>query len=347
MPIHDVGYRSWRGALVPSWLRWWTLGETGCQLVFRSSWVKRLVFFAWLPVLYWGAGFFAADRLITSYIERAADVSPLNERMFDEFGRPIAQMTAGEWLRNSGLSALPKLDVLVDSLERGDRTSARHAFWSWLLMTFFRYPQSTIVVFLLGFIVPPLIARDIRSKALLLYFSRPIGRREYMLGKLMIPAVYLVFVTVLPALVLYVWGLSLAPDLTALWDTWDLPLRVIAAGLVLIIPTALLGLMLSSFTSESRIASFAWFALWALGLAAWFAVVLSRSGQYARHVFDDPIVKNWESVSLFLSMGQVQSWIFGFESFAAIWPSFFSLLVVSLVSLVLLYRNISRTAHGT
>ncbi len=368
MPIHDVGYRGWRGSMVPNWLRWWTIGETGCQLVLRSAWVRRLVLLAWLPIMYWGAGFFFADRMITSLAsggfrdqtdwfplppEGIANVDERALQILDEQRQRAAQITTRELVRNSEMiSGLPKIDLLVQALEDGDRSNARHVFWSWLLMTFVRYPQSLIVVFLLGFIVPPLIARDMRSRALLLYFSRPIGRREYLLGKLMVPAVFLAFVTMLPALALYAWGLCLAPDLTALVDTWDLPLRIIAAGVVLIVPTALLGLMLSSFTQESRLANFAWFAVWALGIAAWFAIVLSRASYLSSvpgwdgNIFEDAVVKSWAPVSLYLSLGEVQSWVFGFESFGKIWASFVSLLVVSLVSLGLLYRNISRTAHG-
>jgi len=51
-------------------------------------------------------------------------------------------------------------------------------------------------------------------------------------------------------------------------DTWDLPLKAIAASAALAVPTVLLALAYSSVTAESRIASFAWFATWA---ACWIA----------------------------------------------------------------------------
>lgn len=355
------------GSLVPAWLRWWTIGETGCQLVYRSAWVRRLVLFAWLPILYWGISFFFIEQFVTEATHprgagaTAAMESPPGgldlrgqaQRFREQAQREAAQEGLSHLVQqNRAFSNLPNVEALVEALNARDRSQARHIIWSWLLMTFFRYPQSTVVVFLLGFIVPGLIARDMRSRALLLYFSRPIGRVDYMLGKLMVPAVYLLLVTVLPALSLYFWGLFLAPDLSAIWDTWDLPVRIVLAGVVVIVPTASLGLMLSSYTQESRYASFAWFAVWALGFGAWGAIFLARSANpevmsmTGGNPLQDPVINGWAPISLFLSLGQVQSWIFGFESFRQIWPSCLSLGAVSVVSLALLFRNISRTAHG-
>ena len=56
--------------------------------------------------------------------------------------------------------------------------------WSWLLYTFLRYPQGGIMVLMVGIIAPPLISQDVRSRAFLLYFSRPLARWQYALGKL-------------------------------------------------------------------------------------------------------------------------------------------------------------------
>lgn len=75
-------------------------------------------------------------------------------------------------------------------------------------------------------------------------------------------------ITVLPALALWVVGVLVSPSLRVAVDTWDLPLKTIAASAALAVPTVLLALAYSSVTAESRIASFAWFATWA---ACWIA----------------------------------------------------------------------------
>ena len=81
--------------------------------------------------------------------------------------------------------------------------------WSLLLMAFFRYPQGLLMVLLVGMIAPSLISLDLRSRAFLLYFSRPITPLEYVFGKALVIWTYLAAVTTLPALVLYVLGVLL------------------------------------------------------------------------------------------------------------------------------------------
>ncbi len=368
MPIHDVGYRSWRGDLTSASTRWWQIGEVGCRLAARSAWVRRMVMFAWLPILYWGVGFFAVEQMLVRFdrSDSGAIISQATERAGRRAGLSDEEMQQSDEIVQGAvnevqlrtmrrqLEFLPNSDVLVDSLRTGDKTEFRRTTWAWLLMTFFRYPQSLLVVFLIGFIAPGLISRDIRSRALLLYFSRPIGKREYLLGKLMIPAIFLMLITTLPALTLYVFGLFLSPDLTVVMDTWDVPLRIGAASLVLILPICSLALMLSSFTEESRFASFAWFAVWVLGLAAWTAILIARAAYLSNtpvmtedfELMTDPVVKGWAGVSLYLGLGQVQSWIFGFDTLEQVWPSLLMIVLVTIVSLVLLYRNISSRVNA-
>jgi ABC-type transport system involved in multi-copper enzyme maturation permease subunit len=366
MPIHDVGYRAWQGPMTAASTRWWQIGEVGVRLAARSAWVRRMVMFAWLPILYWGVGFFAVEQMLArvdrsdtgAMIDRAARarlgvdddaMTPLADEVIQETVNEVQLRT----IRRQ-LEFLPNSEVLVESLRTGDKSEFRRTTWAWLLMTFFRYPQSLLVVFLIGFIAPGLISRDIRSRALLLYFSRPIGKREYLLGKLMIPAVFLMLITTLPALTLYVFGLFLSPDLNVVLDTWDVPLRIAAASLVLVLPVCSLALMLSSFTEESRFASFAWFAVWVLGLAAWTAILIARaaymSGQPVMteelDLMADPVVKGWAGVSLYLGLGQVQSWIFGFDDLSQVWPSLVVIVVVTVLSLILLYRNISSRVNA-
>ena len=203
-----------------------------------------------------------------------------------------------------------------------------------------------MLLFLVGFIAPGLISRDVRSRAFLLYFSRPIGRFEYILGKLMIPAVFIAFITCLPALVLYVFGIMLSTDWSIISMTWDIPFRVLAASFILILPTASIALMLSSLTQESRFATFAWFALWIMGHGAWLAIVLAQSisfgkPPFSQSVMDSALVENWSLISLYNNLGAVQSWVFGFDKFTDIWPSFTILCLLTLVALVILFRRVS------
>ncbi len=80
---------------------------------------------------------------------------------------------------------MPQSDVAIAAFN-ADPSTARHEVWSLLLMTFFRYPQAVLMVLLVGMIAPPLISQDFRSRAFLLYFSRPITPVEYVFGKAMV-----------------------------------------------------------------------------------------------------------------------------------------------------------------
>ncbi len=241
---------------------------------------------------------------------------------------------------------LPRVDILAEKLATGEKGKFRHTVWSWLLMTFFRYPQGTVILFLLGYIAPGLISRDVRSRAFLLYFSRPIGRMEYILGKMSTVACYILMVTTIPAFGLFLFCVMLSPDISVLGNTWDIPLRIVAASFCLVIPLSSLALMLSSLTHESRFATFAWFAIWALGHVAWLMIVMveaKRMGTepFNRAVLESDVVSEWSVISLYNNLGSVQSWIFGFDSISNVWPALASLALVTLLSLFVLYRRVS------
>ncbi len=64
-------------------------------------------------------------------------------------------------------------------------------------------------------------------------------------------------------------GVLFAPDLSVVTEIWDLPIRILLASLVFIIPTSTIALMFSSLTHESRYAALGWFMFWVLGFAGW------------------------------------------------------------------------------
>jgi hypothetical protein len=265
----------------------------------------------------------------------------LEEEFLPEFRR----QSAARVLRNQ-FSNIASVGDLAEAIESNDAVESRRMIWSWLLMTFFRYPQGVLILVLVGTIAPALISRDIRSRAFLMYFSRPIGRLEYILGKLAIPAMFIIFVTTLPAIILYFFGIMMSPDTGVFWTTWDIPLRILAATVVLVLPTASMALMLSSLTQESRFASFAWFAVWTLGHGAWFAIVISQAIKlndepFSPLVMESEIVQRWGLLSLYHNLGNVQSWIFGFTPWEDAWPGGGVLLGLTLFSLFILFRRVS------
>lgn len=254
MPIHDLGYRRWSGKLSPTWWRATAIAQGGIQVVLRNKWVRRVLLAAWLPTIVFGIFFFSYEKYL---------------QVVEEF--PTAQIAQDSVL--AGMTEeTPEFEIIQRGLTATDIGEGRHLIWSWLLSTFLRIPQAIMTLLVVGMIAPPLISRDIRSRAFLLYFSRPLNRFEYVLGKGLVLAAFLAFITMVPALGCYLFGLALSSDPVAILDTWDLPLRVVVASLIFIVPAVSVALMFSSLTAESRFAAFAWFATWGLGAIAWLVI---------------------------------------------------------------------------
>lgn len=352
MPIHDVGYRSWDGEKTPTASRWWIICETGVRLAAKSSWVRRILFVAWLPVLYWGIGFFFVEKAIDADFSQHTQTTAgleLPDNIPELEGLPsdqdLARMTIERSLRGQ-FNMFPHAEALADSFRSNDTSRIRNDVWRWLLMVFFRYPQAILILFLVGSVAPSLIAHDVRSRAFLLYFSRPIGKLEYMLGKLAVPSLFIIAVTMMPALALYFFAILMSPTLSVIASTWDIPLRILVATAALVIPTASISLMFSSLTQESRFANFSWFALWSLGHGAYLAVVVATAMQMNQppvspEVLESAAVKNWSVLSLYNNLGDIQAMIFGFADFGDAWRGILALGLATAISLVVLYRRIS------
>ena len=60
----------------------------------------------------------------------------------------------------------------------------RPTLWSEVLFLFFRLPQAFTVIIVIGMVAPKLISRDMKNRAFLLYYSRPITPWQYIFGNL-------------------------------------------------------------------------------------------------------------------------------------------------------------------
>ena len=239
MPVHDLGYRSWDGDRVPRFLRPWVVAKSGIALVWRRKWLRMMLLLAWLPICFPALGIFVFE--------------------YSSTDRDLSQMIRGAL--HSPLFAQHELAELATE----DPDQARHQVWSSFILAFFRYPQAIAMVLLVGLIAPMMITYDLRSKAYLMYFSRPLTPAEYILGKSAVIWFFLIMISTLPALGVYVLGVFLSPGLWVVGETWDIPLRIIGASVVLLVPTTALALCYSAITTENRYATFSWFATWAMG----------------------------------------------------------------------------------
>ena len=327
MPIHDLGYRGWQGKRLPAWTHWLVIAGTGIKIALRSQWIRRTVLLSWMPAFTLAVVFFAYEQANENQVLQRA---PSEEIMLRS-------------LRNSPLQMDPDLEVLVRGLRNSDVSEGRHMDWSWLFTSFFKYSQGAMMLLLVGLIAPPLISKDVRTRAFLMYFSKPIGRLEYILGKISVPAFFVAGITIIPGMLLYVFGVLLAPDFSVVLDTWDMPLRIVAASLVTILPTCSLALMFSSLTSESRFAGFAWFAMWTLGGGAWLIIyfVLEEQARI-KEMNLMHVDSNFSMLSLYHTIGKAQRWIFGLEpNFLEVLPSLGLLAGLTVFALLVLWRRVS------
>lgn len=313
MPIHDLGYRALTAPTGWRLPRWWVIAQTGLQLSWKSQWLRRMLFLAWLPAVGLGLLLFFYEFSLT---------------------QPVERMGAHMLLRN-----LPNSGPVVESILTNPAGSRRDV-WAYLLLTLFRYPQGLLMVLVVALVAPPLISRDMQSRAFLLYFSRPLGRIDYVLGKMIVVWTYLALITTVPALALYVLGVFLSPDFSVVAYTWDLPFRILCASVWLIVPTTALALCLSSLIKESRFAGFAWVAVWALGWAAY--ANLTALDLHGREFSGDVFASRWTLISLYHTLGSAQVWVFGLEPrFASVQGPLTLLTALTLISLAVLLRRIS------
>lgn len=127
--------------------------------------------------------------------------------------------------------------------------------------------QITFTILLSIFGASGLIANDLRTGAILVYLSRPLTRRDYIVGKLLVPLVLNLAVTLVPGLMLYLVCLALAPEQFLKWDLAWIPPAIVAHALTVSLVVSLLALAISSLSKSARVAGLG-FALSLLGLEA-------------------------------------------------------------------------------
>ncbi len=290
MPILDLGYRSWEGGRTVRWMRWLAIARASATVALRDSWVRRVLTFGWMPAIITLAGLFIFEQSLKNQGPR-------------EF---VARMAQNLWQN-------PKLASLV----RADPELVRQEVWAMMLSTFFRYPQSVVMVIMFGLVAPRLISFDLKSRAYLLYFSRPMNPLEYLLGKASVLWCLIALLTMVPALLLYACGLMISSDTASISLTWSLPLRIVAATMILAVPTSAIALLFSSLTTESRYAAFSWYAMWILGWIIYgilsSELLAGPPDEMGAETVQHRIVTSLRWLSPYHTLGYLQVWAFGVQ----------------------------------
>jgi ABC-2 type transport system permease protein len=233
MPIFDQGYQHWKGSFSGHIWRWMAISRQGLsgQAKPTRSYVRVLLVAATMPAL--------------ALVVVVACWGLLEQR--------------SETVLQFAQTLLPP-DVTADP------HAYRHAVWTIAYSIFFRV-ELFLIMLLVVLVGPNLISRDLRFNALPLYFSRPITRLEYFLGKLGVIAALVAGVAVVPAIGAYVLGVCFSLDVSVIRDTWRLLPASIFYGLVIVVSAGMLMLALSSLSRRSLYVGIAWVGLWIVGSA--------------------------------------------------------------------------------
>lgn len=247
MPILDQGYQHWSGRLATRAPRWWSITRQGAKVQIKNRWVIMLLIGALLPAL-----ILAAFLAIWGLFEQKASI--LTPWLF-LFQNLPAELRDG-----------PK--------------GYRSTIWTLAFTTFFEVQIffSMMLTLLVG---PDLISQDLRFNALPLYLSKPLRRIDYFIGKLGIIAVFLLAVTLAPAVLAYVIGLAFSLDPAMLRDTWRVLAASSAFSLVVAASAGLLMLAFSSLSRNSRHVTALWMGLWLVGNGASGAMLATPQREWA------------------------------------------------------------------
>lgn len=317
MPIHNLGYREWDGERESGSSRWSVIAGIGIRRAWQSQWLRRIAFVVWAPPLVYGIFIFMFEQFL----------KPNSGMDLRGFGGALSVILP----REVGPEVLEMLRNLPSMSDEQLLSEVRPLFWKSIMLQMQR-SQCIGLILVVGLCAPSLISHDVRSRAFLLYFSRPLTRTQYILGKFSTVAFFLVITCTLPQLVLYLFAVLLSPDISVVAYTWDLPLRALIASAMMIIPASLLALMFSSLTTESRFATFGWFFIWIFGLAA-FTMMRNMNGDTSEMIL--------RLSFLFLLFNDMSAAILGLSSAEMVETQFVFAIALSAICATIIFRKVS------
>jgi ABC-type transport system involved in multi-copper enzyme maturation permease subunit len=231
MPIHPLTYRHWDGERLGWWSRFRAFARTGVSTVWRSKLRRAVVFGGIAPVAaYLAFVYFASDMLF------AEEEGVLN-RVLNFIGKDASTLVR-------------------------ENSDARAAFWTQIMYAFLTWPQSFVAMLTIVVCGAGLISADRRHNAHEIYFARPVGWGDYIVGKLAVIGWFLALVLLAPATVLLVVILAFSPQASDLFFVADLFPRVVFVWLAWTMGGGLPMLALSSLSSRTGLAVFLWAAIW-------------------------------------------------------------------------------------
>ena len=228
MPIFDQGYQHWQGELAGHAWRWLAITRQGLRVALAGKLTRLVLIVAVMPAL-----MLAFALSMWGLLEQKSDL-----------------ITA----------IMPMFGFLDPAILAGPR-AYRVEIWT-ICYSYFIRTETWFAMVLILFVGPNLISQDLRYNAFPLYFSRPLRRVDYVVGKLGVIVALLGAVIILPSVAAYALGMVFSLDFSVFRDTYRILLASVLYGLVIAFSAGLLILALSSLSRSSRYVALFWIGMW-------------------------------------------------------------------------------------
>jgi ABC-type transport system involved in multi-copper enzyme maturation permease subunit len=203
---------------------------------------------------------------------------------------------------------------------------------------FFNNPLFSMILMVLSATVgASLIARDVRHRALLMYFSRSITRTDYLLGKFLALVLFLLFVTLVPGLMLFLGQLGMGQERLSAGDRLADLGSIALHALILTVPMSAVVLAFSSATKRTYLAAILWVTFYFLSTTLSPTLVLALKADW-------PKMLSWQNLTAHLGdLCYAQRGPAPRVLDCGPWPPILILGAVTVLSLTLVWRRLRST----
>jgi ABC-type transport system involved in multi-copper enzyme maturation permease subunit len=163
----------------------------------------------------------------------------------------------------------------------------------------FMFAQGTVTMLVLAFAGELLVGGDYERGGLTFYLSRAVGRRHYVIGKLLAIGLLVAMTTALPALILFMEYGLLTNSLAYFQENWRIVLGILGYGAIMAVSLSLLLFTLASWLNKNVPLVMSWACIF---------VLLPAIGEILRHTYDD---RHWRLLMFWRNLRLLGSWCFG------------------------------------
>ena len=163
----------------------------------------------------------------------------------------------------------------------------------------FMFAQGTVTMLVLAFAGELLVGGYYDQGGLTFYLSRAVGRRHYVVGKLLAIALLVTMTTAIPTLILFVEYGLLTSSMAYFQENWRIVVGILGYGAVMAVSISLLLFALASWLHKSVPLVMSWACIF---------VLLPAVGEVLRQTYDD---RRWRLLMFWRDIRLLGSWFFG------------------------------------